>query len=156
MGSASRLAQELNRPDIYRQAAENMVRLEPHQPVPRGYLASALLEHESGRAEAKQHLRAALEFSPEYSYATMRLLELHIEDKEFAEAQQILELGGEHLPTGYLSAFKTQLLAVQDSAQDPPVIRPMNSFVSGLSKIFPTQFHWPGLSMPSNLAWATN
>ncbi len=117
LGQLADWAQELNRRDIYRKAAENMVRLDPHQPVPRGYLADALLDNQSGRAEAKQHLRTAIEFSPEYAYGSMRLFELHFEDKEIAEAEQVLSLTGQHLPPGYLSAFRTQLLAVKDVEQ---------------------------------------
>ncbi len=113
-------ALEMNRRDVYRHAAENMVRLQPHQPVPRGYLADALLDDASRREEAKQHLLAALESSPEYAYATMRLFELHLEDRELAAAQQVLDLGGAELPPGYHSAFKTQLLALEDLAHDPP------------------------------------
>lgn len=112
-------AQESNRRDIYRQASENMVRLEPHQALPRGYLADSLLDDQQGRAEAKVHLQKALEFSSEYLFGTMRLFELHFEDNELAEARQVLELGGKHLPPGYLSAFTTQLLAVDDLACEP-------------------------------------
>ena len=118
-GQLADWAQELNRRDVYRKAAENMVRLDPHQPVPRGYLADALLDDPQGRAEAKQHLRTAIDFSPEYAYGTMRLFELHLEDKELVEAEQVLNLSGQHLPPGYLSAFRTQLLAEQDVQQNP-------------------------------------
>lgn len=119
-GQLADWAQELNRRDVYRQAAENMVRLEPHQPVPRGYLADALLDDEQGRPEAKQHLRTALECSPEYAYGTMRLFELYLEDKEYPEAHQVLELAGDGLPPGYLAAFKSQLAAVEDLKLEPP------------------------------------
>lgn len=112
-------AEESGRRDVYKQAAENMVRLDPHQPAPRGYLADALLSEESGRVEGKKHLRIALEFSPDYSYGAMRLFDLHVEDAELDQAGQVLDLGGQHLPPGFEQSLKTQLLAAQDAIRTP-------------------------------------
>ncbi|MCC6510050.1 MAG: tetratricopeptide repeat protein, partial [Pirellulaceae bacterium] len=112
-------ADEHQRPEVYKQAAENMVRLDPHQPAPRGYLADALLAEENGRAAAKHHLRAALEFSPDYAYGAMRLFDLHLDDKELDAAQDVLELGATHLPPGFESSLRAQLLAARDALQQP-------------------------------------
>lgn len=112
-------AQEQNRRDLYLQAAENMVRLEPHQAIPRGYLADALMDSDQGRESAKAHLHKALEYSPDYAFGTMRLFDLHFDDNELAQARHVLQLGGAHLPDGYQSAFNIQLQAVEDLANQP-------------------------------------
>ncbi len=63
-------ADQQKRADVYKLAAENMVRLDPHQPAPRGSLADALLAEENGRPEAKKTaVRTALELSPDYASA---------------------------------------------------------------------------------------
>lgn len=112
-------ADECHKQDVYREAAENMVRIEPHQPAPRGYLADALLATPDGREEAKRQLRLALELSPEYAFGTSRLFELHLADNEIASAREVLELGGAHLPPGFEPSLKMQLLAVEDLKREP-------------------------------------
>lgn len=112
-------ADETGGRDVYKQAAENMVRLDPHQPAPRGYLADALMVEEGGRPEAKVQLRTALEFSPDYVFGAMRLFDLHIEDNELEAAGEVLQIGGTHLPPGYEKALHTHLLAAQDAKREP-------------------------------------
>ncbi len=118
-GQLADWAQELGRRDVYKQAAENLVRLNPHESVPHGYLADALLDNAEQRELAKQHLHIAIKLSPEYDYATMRLFDLYIEDKQFEQAEEVLQLGGDYLPPGYQSAYRSLLLAHKDLQQEP-------------------------------------
>lgn len=104
--------------EIYHEAAENLIRIDPHQPLPHGYLADALLRQSSNdgetREEAKQHLLRAVELSPDYAYATMRLVDLALEDKLPEEAEHALHLGGTHLPDGYLQCAEIKIEAIRE------------------------------------------
>lgn len=106
-------SEEAKRTDVYRTAAENMVRIDPHAPAPRGYLADSLMAEDGKRAEAIEHLETALRLSPEYSYATMRLVDLYLEDKLPTEAQRVLALGGEHVTGGYRPSLQLRISAHQ-------------------------------------------
>ncbi len=79
--------------DAYRESSENLVRLEPHLPVSHGYLAEALLAKPEERGKGKEHLTIAIELSPEYVFATSKLIDLHLEDRETSAAERILGLG---------------------------------------------------------------
>ena len=111
-------SEEARRSDVYRTAAENMVRIDPHAPMPRGYLADSLIAEEGKRAEAIGHLETALHLSPEYSYATMRLVDLYLEDKLPAEAQRVLSIGGEHVAGGYRPSLQLRIAAHQGLVDD--------------------------------------
>ena len=104
-------AEEARSEDVYLKAAQNMVRIEPHQPVSRGYLADALLHNKENRATAIEHLETALRLSPDYTYATMRLIELYLEDNAPNEALRVLAVGGEFLPEGQLPCVKLRISA---------------------------------------------
>ncbi len=152
-------AEEAKRDDVYLQAAQNMVRIDPHQPVPRGYLADALLhdktDGKASRPAAIEHLETALRLSPDYYYATMRLIDLYLEDNLPSEALRVLEVGGEHLPEGQGPCIKlritahqgliddqgeflaiSELLALCRAASPPsqgPITRAVDSFADSLS-----------------------
>lgn len=111
-------AEEARRDDIYLLAAQNMVRTDPHQPVPRGYLADALLRDQTKRATAIEHLETALRLSPDYYYATMRLIDLYLEDNLPAEALRVLAIGGDHVPDGQQPSLKLRIAAHQGLVDD--------------------------------------
>lgn len=110
-------AEELGEKELYREASENLVRIDPHRPTPYGYLADALLRETDeakkaeSRSQAKQYLRRAIELSPDYGYATQRLIELELEDGDCNAAQSALELGGKYLPEGYRESLDLRILA---------------------------------------------
>lgn len=110
-------SEELGNQSLYREASENLVRIDPHRPVPYGYLADALLRETDkskiaeSRKLAKQHLKRAIELSPDYSYATQRLIDLELEDVNCAAASEALALGGKYLPEGYQECFELRILA---------------------------------------------
>lgn len=107
-------AEEAGRADVYHTAAENLVRIDPHAPVPRGYLADSLLKEEGKRAEAIEHLETALRLSPEYSYATMRLVDLYLDSNQPTEAQRVLAAGGEHITGGYQQGLQLRISIHQE------------------------------------------
>lgn len=106
-------SEEARRSDVYRTAAENMVRIDPHAPAPRGYLADSLLNEEGKREEAIGHLETALRLSPEYNYATMRLVDLYLEDNLPAEALRVLSVGGAQLDEAYRQSLQLRIAAHQ-------------------------------------------
>lgn len=123
-GAWSQLAdwgEAVGRREVYKEAAENLVRIEPHLPIPRGYLADAYLEDPSTREEGKAQLLKAFELSSEYTYATARLIDIYLEDKNPEEAQKILDIGGKHLAAGYQESYQLKILAVKESKNDAGV-----------------------------------
>ncbi|MFO0943068.1 MAG: tetratricopeptide repeat protein [Pirellulales bacterium] len=116
-------AEELGNLELYKEASENLLRIDPHRPVPYGYLADALLRETDSskvaeaRKLAKQHLKRAIELSPDYSYATQRLIDLELEDVNCDGAAEALELGGKYLPEGFKECFDLRILA-RRSEQD--------------------------------------
>lgn len=119
-------AEEAGQMATYREAAEQLVRLDPHQPVPHGYLADAMLRPDAAhsndpqaeRSLAKEHLLTAIRLSPEYSYATIRLVDLCLEDNLPEEARQAVDLGGQHLAEGYRTSFEIRIAAALASRDD--------------------------------------
>lgn len=116
-------AEEDDQWDVYREAVENMVRIDPHQAVPHGYLAEALLRDQGAdraalRKLGKDHLLKAIELSPDYAYATLKMVDLSIEDQLPDEAQQALELGGQKLPAGYLASSRIRIASARQTKNE--------------------------------------
>ncbi len=116
-------AEEDGQWEVYREASENMIRIDPHQAVPHGYLADALLKVEGAEAAeqrklGKGHLLRAIELSPEYAYATLKLVDLSLEDQLPDEAERALELGGQHLADGYLASSRIRIASATQSKND--------------------------------------
>jgi tetratricopeptide (TPR) repeat protein len=76
--------------DGFERAAERLAELDPHNPVPLVYHSEARLAV-GDRAGAKADLARALALSPDYAYAGLSLFDLHAEDNELVEAEQVLE-----------------------------------------------------------------
>jgi tetratricopeptide (TPR) repeat protein len=124
-------AEELGELELYRQASEHLVRIDPHRPVPYGYLADALLRETDeakkpeNRTQAKQYLKRAIELSPDYSYATGRLADLELEDDQCDAAQAAIDLGGKYLAEGFSESYQLRIAAKrseQEINQRPAVI----------------------------------
>ena len=80
-----------------REAAEKMARLSPRSAVPLGYLADVQMR--LGEKDAAwATLRRAFEIDPTYAFAGGKLLDRHLEEGEYAEAEKILTLLKTHLP----------------------------------------------------------
>ena len=85
-----------NMNDKYLKAAEEMVRLGPQSPISWGYLGDGQLQ--SGkREEAKQHFLQAVQLAPSYTFASGKLLELLVEDKEFDRASELIDVVSTHI-----------------------------------------------------------
>jgi len=95
------------------EASEHMVRLSPHNPVARGYLADALLTL-GQRARAKQHLARAIELDPDYRFAATKYFDLCFEDGELEAARKALELlpGGADVAVARRVALETKVGAL--------------------------------------------
>ena len=87
---------DLESAELYSRAAENMTRLEPQYHMAWGYLAESNLR-QGNLADAKKHLRQALQLSPDYSYAAGKLLKLQLDDKEFDDAIAVVETVAPHV-----------------------------------------------------------
>jgi tetratricopeptide (TPR) repeat protein len=117
-------ADELGDLELYKTAGQNLLRLNPHQPFPYGYLADALLRDSTpatqaeSRKLAKQYLLTAIQISPNYSYATGRLVVAELQDNAADAAQQALDLGGQYLTDGFRESYQVQISA-QQAANDP-------------------------------------
>ncbi len=119
-------ADATSRYDDCLEAAQNMVRLNPHDAVPHGYLADVLIklgqsrgkqdaDAENTRDRAKEHLLRSVELSPAYGYGTAQLFDMYLEDGQVDAAQSLLKLTGEHLAAGYKQAYEVRLLDVRSS-----------------------------------------
>lgn len=121
-------ADELGDMELYKTASQNLLRLNPHQSVPYGYLADALLRDPDpataaeSRRLAKQHLLTAIQMSPNYSYATGRLIAAELQDNAAAEAQHALDLGGQYLTEGFRESYQIQISS-QQSVNNPSAQR---------------------------------
>jgi tetratricopeptide (TPR) repeat protein len=73
----------------YREAAEHMVRLAPHNSTPYGYRGLGRA-NTGDRAGAKDDWRHALYLAPDYAWAAFKLFDAHLEDSEFREAIRTL------------------------------------------------------------------
>jgi Tfp pilus assembly protein PilF len=82
-----------NFPDAvkYLRAAKEMARLEPHRPIPLGYLAEAQMMNDA-RAEAKATLRRAMTLDPTYEFAGATLFDLQLQDYELSQAEETLNI----------------------------------------------------------------
>jgi cellulose synthase operon protein C len=83
--------QQLGDADGAAEASRSLTRLLPNNATSWGYLGQALLDI-GDRAEAKPALRRGLEIDPGYRYAAFALVDAHLKDKEFGEAQAVAEL----------------------------------------------------------------
>lgn len=82
--------------DKYHAAAKEMIRLEPQNWVAWGYMGDAELRRDN-KAEAKRYFLQAVQLSPSYGFATSRLMDLQLEDKEYDAAIETLQLASPHL-----------------------------------------------------------
>jgi cellulose synthase operon protein C len=106
-------AEESSNLKAYARAASNLVRIDPHQAIPHGYLADSILRENGDRKKAIEHLEIALRLSPSYSYAALRLIDLYLEDHLADDARRVLAKGGEHLPAGYKTSLKLKIAACE-------------------------------------------
>jgi tetratricopeptide (TPR) repeat protein len=83
------LAQEAGHHTEAIAAAEKLTRLQPRRAVAWGYLADAR-SSAGDQASAKAAYIRAVELDSTYSFATNRLFDLHLADKELAQAQTVL------------------------------------------------------------------
>lgn len=122
-------AEEVGNFEVYRTAAENLIRIDPHQPAPHGYLADAMLRNKDERAEAIEHLEKAIALAPNYNYGTMRLVDLYLEDNLPDEAQRVIDLTGEHVPDGYLPSMQIRISAKRKSKDEQGEFTAINQLI---------------------------
>lgn len=96
-----------NTPKYYA-AAEQMVRLAPQNPVSWGYMGDAELR-KNNRTNAKKNFLQAVQISPAYSFASSRLVDLQLEDKEFDAASETIDLVSPHIPPAWTLSEKVRI-----------------------------------------------
>lgn len=93
-------------------ACQQMVRLAPKHSIALGYLAAA--EITVGDPEsAVEHLNAALELDPAYAFAARSLIDLHVSQERFAEAEQVLDRVAGSLPEDLRLALRVLVCVAQ-------------------------------------------
>lgn len=80
-----------------RETAKMMARLAPRSAIPLGYLADVQMKL-GEKHDAWGTLRRAFEVDPTYRFAGDRLLDRHLEEGEFKEAEEIVTLMETHTP----------------------------------------------------------
>lgn len=114
----------------YMNAVRQLVRLNPGDHLPHGYLADALLQNED-RPGAKQALRRSLELNPAYAWAFHRLFDLELEDKEWDAAGRMLALIDLHAAADAAAMARLRLASARE--QRPEAIAALESlaFLNG-------------------------
>jgi cellulose synthase operon protein C len=77
-------------------ATRAMARLAPQDPIALGYHAEACLVN-GKRDEAKSVLKQSITAAPEYEYGGLNLFDLYFEDKQFEQAEEVLEILKRHV-----------------------------------------------------------
>ena len=103
----------LGRDKDYLRASKEMVRVNPSNPISWGYLGDAELRHKNA-AEAKSHFVQAVQLSPEYSFASGKLIDLYLEDKQFDEAIDVVDLIAPHIPPSWVLSEKIRIEALRE------------------------------------------
>ncbi|MEL7265343.1 MAG: tetratricopeptide repeat protein, partial [Planctomycetota bacterium] len=98
----------LDQRDNLFEASQQMVRLEPTNPVPYGYLGDIELRR-GNRVSAKKHFRQAVQIAPAYSFATNILMDLYTQDQEYDQAMEIVQLTQPHVTTAWFIADKLRI-----------------------------------------------
>jgi tetratricopeptide (TPR) repeat protein len=80
-----------------RETAKRMARLAPRSAIPLGYLADVQMKL-GEKHDAWGTLRRAFEVDPTYRFAGDRLLDRHLEEGEFKEAEEVVTLMETHTP----------------------------------------------------------
>ena len=104
----------LDRGTKYHNAAKQMARLEPQNPVSWGYLGDAELRRQRKKA-AKKYFLQSVQLSPAYSFGSSRLIDLQLEDKEYDDALETLDLTAPHIPPAWLLSEKVRIESLRGS-----------------------------------------
>ncbi len=107
---------ETGSPQQYREAASELVRLQPHQPTGWAMRGEAKLQT-GDRDGGKADLREALKISPTYSPAAAILFDAHLADEEYRDARQALAVLQEHAAGPEVAVKQIQLACRQDDAE---------------------------------------
>lgn len=107
----------LKREGPYRKAAEQMTRISPQDPIPRGYLADAALRR-GDRKAAKEHFRKAVQLSPAYSFGSSQLLDMQLEDEEYEAALETVALTAPHLPPAWSISERVRIESLRNHKDD--------------------------------------
>ncbi len=89
-------------------ACRQQVRLLPQDEIPLGYLGS-LLQAQGKHKEACETYERALKVSPFYLFAMRRLLEMHLEGKDWPRAQALLDRLAPYHPALLLDSWRVVL-----------------------------------------------
>jgi tetratricopeptide (TPR) repeat protein len=119
----------------YLEAARHLVRLAPQNEVAMGYLGDAKLKN-GDRAGAKSDFRRAVELEPDYSFGTLTLFDLHLEDGELDAAGSLLASAKKHIGGPYVVAREVQLLAKR--GKTPEALASLRSLCA-----LATEDRWP-------------
>lgn len=95
----------------YHAAAQQMIRIEPQNPISWGYVADGELR-KGNREQAKNYLRQSVQISPSYSYGSGKLVDLLLEDKEFEEATAVIDLISPHIDDEWVLSEKGRIAAL--------------------------------------------
>lgn len=89
--------QENDALELAEKASRQLVRLQPGDGVPLGYLGT-VLEDRKQTSQAKEVYRQALDVTPDYPFALHRLFSLYVSAAEWENAAALLERAAVHFP----------------------------------------------------------
>jgi cellulose synthase operon protein C len=110
---------ELDDREEYLKCTEQMVRLEPHDPISMGYLGEAYIGNER-TDEAIEIFKRAFDLTPSYEFAGIWLFDLYLDPKKDVEkATDVLERLEQHAdPSPLIQSRVVQLAAVRDNRDE--------------------------------------
>jgi tetratricopeptide (TPR) repeat protein len=98
-------------------AADQMARLAPHDPVPLGYAADLLLR-KGDRPGALARFRRAFQLNPQYAFAGLHIFDLLFEDNDLSGAAAVLATLKKHADDEYLAVREARLALREDRLQE--------------------------------------
>ncbi len=101
----------LERRDEYHAAATQMIRVQPKNAVSWGYMGDAELAYDR-LDTAKQHFQQAVQLAPTYSFASQRLMDLQIHEKDWEGAKATLTYIAPHLSPEWLVSEQARIAAL--------------------------------------------
>ncbi|MEO1524622.1 MAG: tetratricopeptide repeat protein [Planctomycetota bacterium] len=99
--------------DKYYKASKQMARLDPLNAVSWGYLGMAELLRDN-TAEAKKHFLQAVQLSPAYSFGSGKLIDLHLNDKSYDEALQVVDLIEPHIGDAWALSERVRIESLRE------------------------------------------
>jgi tetratricopeptide (TPR) repeat protein len=114
---AADLADDDGRPGDVLRAGRALVRLAPHRALSHAWLAVGLVAG-GDRAGAREALEHAVHLDPTHRWSVRRLLELAVEDRDLARAEELLVLVERHFSPEARPALRCKVALAQERWRD--------------------------------------